>query len=244
MSTVPLSSIRSHVASQVKSGNEVDAYEDAAAVDVASWPVRAAVADGATESAFARLWARRLVDGVVASGVDTASALVRAVPTWQAAWADAVAERTPALPWYAEAKAAEGAFATLLTLTLAADGTWTAVAVGDCALFHLRGSTLRRAWPVDDPDAFDTRPALLPSRDRHALPTPLATSGDWQPGDAFCLATDAVAAWLLRTDPARALSFDDSLDDDSFASAVEAARREGVLRNDDATLVVLSLPED
>lgn len=221
-----------------KAGHTADEYEDAAALACDDWPAYAAVADGATESAFARIWAEQLAAGATDAGVTTAEALRAELPAWQTAWRGAVDARTDALPWYAAAKAADGAFATLLACTLHAEGTWQALSVGDCALFHVRDGALLASWPVDDADAFTNRPALLPSQPIAAVPDAETTSGRWQPGDVLVLATDAAAAWLLRTDPARALS----LTADAFADAVADARTTGTLRNDDTTLLRLHCP--
>lgn len=212
-----------------------DAPEDASAVRADTWPLRAAVADGATESAFAGRWAAVLVEGL--AGTDaTPDALTDALHGWQDQWAASV-RPTAKRSWYVEAKVREGAFAAVLGMELRAEGRWRAVAVGDCGLLHLRDGTLQRAWPTDDPDAFTNRPALLPSRSEGAVPSPEAATGTWATGDAFLLATDAVAAWLLRSDPARVLNWNA----DAFHDAVRAARDEGTLRNDDATLIVLKI---
>ncbi len=106
-----------------KGDASADAYEDAAHVRAEAWPVRAAVADGATESAFAGAWAERLACGVVEEDATTPEALRRAVPAWQAAWRDAVRERAAGRPWYVEAKAEEGALPTTLDRPLR-DGGW------------------------------------------------------------------------------------------------------------------------
>jgi hypothetical protein len=220
-----------------KAGHSDDEYEDAAAVRGEAWPVRAAVADGATESAFARSWARGLARGAVDAGVASPAALEAALPDWQAQWKGAVAGRLDDLPWYAEAKAGEGAFATLLGLAVRANGAYEAVAVGDCALLHVRGEALVRAWPLASADAFGTRPALLPSRPDRAVPAPEHLKAPWTAGDALLLASDAVAAWLLRTGAPRARHFEA----DGFRERVAAARADGTLRNDDCTLVVLTI---
>jgi hypothetical protein len=135
------------------------------------------------------------------------------------------------------AKAAEGAFATVLGLSLHADGRWRAVSVGDCCLFHVRGDALVRRWPFASPDDFTNRPALVPSRSDRRVPAPERTDGPWRPGDRFLLATDAVAAWLLHEEDAATRDWDP----DSFRAAVGRARDDGSLRNDDATLLVLDL---
>ncbi|MFB6272882.1 MAG: protein phosphatase 2C domain-containing protein [Salinibacter sp.] len=245
-------SVRSRILTMPKGGASMDEYEDAAAVQEGKWPVRAAVADGATESVFAESWAEILAEGL-SSIPATPEALVGALPDWQTDWTEARADRTDPLPWYGAAKAREGAFSTLLGLELRRDGRWRAVSVGDGLLLHLRGDALRRTWPHTSPDGFTSRPVLLPSRSDRPHPAPeecWATTGHWQGGDAFLLVTDAVGAWLLRAQqqespvddlpaPAAARTWSS----DAFRAAVTEARAEGHLRNDDSTLLVLELEE-
>lgn len=221
-----------------KGGASTDEYEDAAAVRKAAWPVRAAVADGATESAFARPWAETLAEGLCTIAV-TPDALLDALPDWRSRWVEAHADRTEELPWYGAAKTREGAFATLLGLELRRDGHWRAAGVGDGLLLHLREGAVQQTWPHAAPDEFTNRPALLASRPGPSNPEVedcRAVTGTWTKDDTFLLATDAVAAWLLRTDPEAARTWTA----DDFRAAVESARAEGVLRNDDSTLLVLT----
>ena len=222
-----------------KAGHEAAEYEDASDVQAdGALPFRAAVADGATESAFAGAWARQLVRGIVDEGVGDADAFTARLPGWQAAWAEAVGSRSAELPWYAAAKAEEGAFATLLGLTLHADASWHALAVGDGCLFHLRqGEPVGRPWPVDTAEAFGNHPALVPSRPGRPVPPVETRRGTWRRGDVFLLATDALAAWLIETGPAAARAFTP----DVFRQAVWQARAARHMRNDDVTLVMLEI---
>jgi hypothetical protein len=212
-------------------------YEDAAAVQAAAWPVRAAVADGATESVFAGDWARRLADGLAAADILDPAALRAVVRSARSDWASAVRERVADRPWHVRSKVEEGAFATVLALSVAADGRWAALSIGDCGLFHLHNGALRQAWPEDTAEAFTNRPTLVSSRPDRPVPSPDTITGTWAAGDVFVMATDAVAAWLLRTDPAAAPDRATA-----FAEAVRTARADGALRNDDATLLVLEMP--
>jgi hypothetical protein len=94
-----------------------------------------------------------------------------------------------------------------------------------------------RAWPLDDPDAFDDRPALLPSREAHAVPNVEEATGTWRPGDTLIAATDAVGQWLLRTNPTRLANSDK----ETMHAAIQAARSDGTLCNDDSTVVWMRL---
>lgn len=209
-----------------RAGHAEAEYEDAFAVAAVPGGLRVAVADGATETAFAKPWAQALAEAFV--GVDDAAAWA---PRARAAFAAGVAPRLAGLPWFAAAKAEEGAFAALLGVAIAADGTWQAWAVGDCCLLHWRAGVLCGSWPFTTPDAFTHRPLLLGSRPGDAPPW-RHRSGTWLPGDVLGLATDALAAWLLAARPPAPPA-------DAFHRHVEAARAARTLRNDDVTLVLV-----
>src|ERR1051326_4824454 len=92
-----------------KYGSTRAEYEDAMA-----WSRRQrrfAVADGASASAFARLWARLLVQAYVAGGLRAAN-LEHDLAPLQARWLADVEQRD--LPWYAAEQARRGAFAALV----------------------------------------------------------------------------------------------------------------------------------
>lgn len=231
--------VSSRILAVPKGGASTDEYEDAAAVREEAWPVRAAVADGATESAFARDWAETLAEGLCAIEI-APDTVVEGLADWQTAWKDRISDRVEGLPWYGGAKLREGAFATLLGLELRRTGRWRAVGVGDCLLVHLRENAIQQTWPYTAPNDFTNRPVLVPSRSGHSSPEAgdyRGATGTWRKGDTFLLATDAVAAWLLRTGPGAARTWTA----DDFREAVDAARAEGVLRNDDSTLLALTL---
>lgn len=222
-----------------KSGHASHEYEDAFAVsglDTVQSPAdsrtfRAAVADGATESAFSGPWASRLAASFVQHG-----SLESAVPDLRQSFKRRAQRR---LPWYLEAKIEEGAHAAVLGLEIHGDETgriWRATAVGDCCLFHVSSGGDAATWPLDSPSAFNDTPALISSSADDPLPTFLASSGTWQVGDAFILATDALAAWLMSVGPAALLNGEHAFDD-----MVRDARADGRMRDDDVTAVTAEL---
>lgn len=231
--------VRSSLLWEVKEGHRLEEYEDAAAVGREGGPLlRAAVADGATESAFAGPWANHLVRGFAEEGAVHPATFRDRLTRWQERCRQAIDRRVQEeLPWYAEAKAREGAFAAFLGLVLQPDRSWGAVSVGDCCLFQLRDRELLVQWPVETPDHFTYRPALLSSRQADAADRLARESGQWHAGDVFVLATDALAAWLMCRHPAELLA----LEADTFQEVVAVARREGTLRNDDVTALILQV---
>ena len=171
-----------------KAGNSDADYEDAFAMAKDS----VAIADGATESSFARAWARALVQGF--TSIDAADAeseagdealreppapadtVRRRIAPLQRAWHEQIA--WDRLPWFAEDKARSGAFAALLTFRFTASasplmpsaedaalgsGRWRALAIGDSCMFQIRDDALLVAFPLEQAEQFNSRPVLLSS---------------------------------------------------------------------------------
>ena len=226
--------LRWHAFHTPKRGNAPEEYEDAYAGD----PVRGrfAVADGASESSFVAEWARLLVEGFVNAEKS---------PWRELEWMGAQRQRWAAdidarpLPWYAEDKREQGAYATLLGIgfrrpTDAQPGVWRALAVGDSCLFRLRDGHLRQSFPLTHSSDFGNQPPLLGSRGRSADTPEKAVrriGGKWRRGDRFLLMTDALAEWTLRrsqedkhpTEEIAAL-LDGESPPDAFAAWVEERR--------------------
>jgi hypothetical protein len=243
---------------QPKAGNRLDEYEDA------FWPPRTinrtinrsgktggrfrfAVADGATETSFAGLWARRLVraygDGCFAAG-DWLDQLRRE----QAAWYAEVLQKP--LPWYAEEKVRSGAFAALLGLELVSSGSWRSWAVGDCCLLQWRAGALVAAFPALHAAFFTSRPFLVPSNSAHnaGLMQEVSTAnGAWQPGDRFALVSDALGHWLWEQLEANAPPWplleelQRAGQQRTFAQWIDSLRAESGLRNDDVTALLVAV---
>jgi hypothetical protein len=229
-----------------KLGHTDEEYEDAWAADPASG--RFAVADGASESSFAALWARLLTEGFLAARRprDLAGWLDEARQGWSAAVMGLE------LPWYAEIKRDEGAFATLLGLrirrpTRSRAGRWQAVAVGDSCLVRVRNRRSVGTFPLRHSSNFGNQPALLGSRSR-TVPPAQRCSGSLQPGDRLFLMTDALAQWFMRSHEQGARPWEEmtpllssAQPEAAFASWIDGLRSGGVLHNDDVTLLSIEL---
>jgi hypothetical protein len=206
-----------------------------------------AVADGATESLFSGVWARLLAGAFARATVPDAAGLLAILPSLQQQWHQHVGGKP--LPWYAEEKLREGAFATLLGVRLRPGG-WDALAVGDSCLFQVRQGALLRSFPLEQSAAFGSAPFLLstqaPQNGRVAAHVRTA-SGDLREGDTLLLMTDALACWFLAeherggtpwttlpapgTEEGRA----------AFEALTARLRAEKAMRNDDVTLLQLSV---
>ena len=231
------------VFSMPKHGNSNEEYEDACAVNAVQG--RFAIADGAAESSFAALWARLLVDEFVKP--QTALAWSEWLPGLQERWAAAVDHQQ--LPWYAETKVQQGAFATFLGVVIEPN-CWRAVAVGDSCLFHLRDGNLRHAFPVQRSQEFTTAPWLIGSRGFNStsmMKKEMRLEDDWRPGDRLWLMTDALAQWFLQKLEEDRQSWRDlaglleELDPAAeFAALVNWSRECHSLRNDDVTWLTVA----
>lgn len=212
----------------------------------------AAVSDGASNNFESRLWARLLAQAFVQR--PPAEWTRRQVLDWVGSVA---AEWSESIPWqdltvFEEAKAALGSAATLVGLRLesssrlADEGTWRCLAWGDSCLFQITQGRLVTKLPLAKSADFDIHPPLLSTRRENSeltIDQLITDSGEWHAGDTFYLLTDAIAAWfLLDTEqggsPWETLS---SLDKRSFASFVNDARAQKLMRNDDVTVVTLNL---
>jgi len=219
---------------------------------------RFAVADGATGSVFSGTWAHQLVKLYVAKGPRRPETLRKWVEREVRAWLACVSRSD--LPWYAVNKVNEGAFAALVGLSLLrgdlGGGSWTALAVGDSCLFQLRDGALVTRFPVAASEALGYHPWLLSTRaDKNATiwerGDELRRTGDWQPGDSFLMMTDALAHWFLRQvevdeKPWHTLSdlvTASALDRTAFLNWIEELRDAKQLRNDDVTLLIVSVEE-
>jgi hypothetical protein len=234
-------------ASRPKTGHRADENEDA--VGAHSTAGRFVVADGASEGWASGAWAKHLVGCYARTPPEPATFadwLADARRTWTEP--PAAADQ----PWYAQAKQAEGAFATLVGVEVrpAKSGSglrWKAVAVGDSCLLHVRHGAAVESFPLTRPEQFDTTPPLIPSSDKRQAPSPDWLAGTAAPGDTLLLATDAVAAALLATPDAAAAVvrrvIPHLVDATSGRRAVvDFLTTLRLPRDDDATLLVLHVP--
>jgi len=196
-----------------KAGSSLREWEDGAAAEAGDLRYgpnpRFALAVGATEAYDSIHWVERLLDSFMGSAG-------RAVPpldhdsmrTWlERAQHDWTTAPRNFANFFEERKFAEGSFATFLGCEIGrmADGrfTWSAVALGDTVLFHVRDGRLVEQFPAlraEDfgitPDGVHTRAEALPlMMDQLQIKTGGAALA---PGDRLFLATDALADWIVR----------------------------------------------
>lgn len=237
-----------------KKGNTDDEYEDAACpaehTEVETGEFRCAVADGATETSFSRLWAKLLVDGWVEQSERG---------ELKKKWAEGITQKE--LPWYAEQKAESGAYAALLGVVIrdgdstAGGGEWEAEALGDCCLMLVRDSQVVEQFPLTESEQFNSSPVLLSSNADEsetevAEETLLKMSGTWEPGDIIYLMSDAIARWAYKRHEEHGdapLWLKGMTSQEQLAELAEVQRglldaeSRPLLRNDDVTLMKVEL---
>lgn len=244
-----------------KSGNTTDEYEDAFYPardgEYGGTEARFAVADGASEGMLSGQWAQILVRSycrMVGPG-DLSALLKRAQQSWQEwrqHYLDERARQDRPVQWFEEPGLEKGAFSTLLGLTLSEGdgaGRWEALALGDSCLFQIRAGDLMAAVPIDDAQAFGSRPYLIashPARNNGLLDFVHYAGGTWESGDQFYLMTDALAHWFMTACeadavPWRTLQAAATSAAPAFQTWIASLKMDHLIRNDDVTLLCLEV---
>lgn len=166
--------------------------------------VRFAVADGATSSLRAGVWAQELARRYCQCGLPERR-LREVISRARRRWCHAAAQA--ANDWVQRALLRAGAGATLAGIMIRdadfyqeqGDGLWSTLIVGDCACFQIRDDRLVIALPSTSRRALPIRPFMVmtESSKNAALPI-LRRRGFWVSGDTFYLMSDALARWFLR----------------------------------------------
>lgn len=215
----------------------------------------AALADGVASSLFARAWARILTEAAIDETPDPGNRdnfdcwVRRCRETWTSRI------DVSRLAWFQKAKLRDGAFATLLSISLVppveeteamgtSSGRLRGFAVGDSCLFLVRDGKTVRTFPLENASQLEARPMALGSIDlKHdALVEFSRLDDECFPGDLVVLVSDAVAEWALRQreagTPVDWERFWDMPEED-WQRNVMALRDERQMRYDDTTMILL-----
>ncbi|MGE3818845.1 MAG: hypothetical protein AB7I30_05375 [Isosphaeraceae bacterium] len=232
-----------------KRGNSENEWEDGYVAD----PERGtlAIADGASDGVFTRHWVRQLLSGYCQRPVplNDPAATSAWISVERRGWLEAI--DYPSLRWSLQRKVDRScAAATFLGFQIepTQDGEpvgWSAWAVGDVCLFHVRDGELTSWFPVENSSAFGTTPDLYQSKPIRPTPVAAERRGDLLPEDMILFATDALACRILSAveqgDPPDWRALWDT-DQESWLAQIERDRDAGLIVNDDCTLVLLRLP--
>lgn len=226
------------LATHQKAGRDPDENDDRAVGGTGS---RFALADGASTTARAEIWAEILVFAYAIKGVDILEpSVLESLRSdwWQRANKDD-------LPWYAQAKLQRGGAATFVGVEIDfAEQRYRALAIGDACLLHIRDGKVITAGPLDHPRQFGRYPSLITTQaqdDSHRAAL-WEHRGRYMSGDQLVLASDGLAKYLLeRHCCGTAIDVATIPDDDNdFRAWVADARRDG-MDNDDTTICTVQL---
>ncbi len=238
-----------------KRGNTPDENEDAFFAPLRSdfnleYPVKFAVADGATESAFAKEWADLLVVyyGNQSCNIETLPAMLSQAT---ASWKERIG--SVELPWYAQEKLQYGAYSSLLGVEFdLLNGSFTAMAIGDSNLFRVRGNHVL-AFPITNSADFNNSPLLVSTKshiESSFVENFKFETSTIEKDDIFILATDAISAWFLSESETSNSPWKTLLNltppslsgytEVDFNNWINNLRDEKRLKNDDTTLIVIS----
>jgi hypothetical protein len=240
-----------------KRGNSIDEYEDAYAIDTVETEsniVRIAVADGASEGFFSKIWADILVKNFHRKKITTMSAFLEHCnedwKIWKSQYLEGRQASDRPIQWFEEDGIRRGAYSTFLGLNIKRDDSqWQAIAIGDTCLFHIRNGALIQSFPLCDSISFNNSPILLSSENpltNEIMDAIVLETGSYREGDCFFLMTDALSAWVLQEFENGNDPIDEILGintQDEFAAFIDTLRTENHLHNDDVTLVTMWMDE-
>ncbi|MCY4560259.1 MAG: hypothetical protein OXF79_28660 [Chloroflexi bacterium] len=212
--------------------------------------VIAAIADGATDSAFAARWAQELTQLFVECPPANEEGLLSYICEWLKPAQDAWHESVPwdRVPWHGIDKARRGAVATFLGITIesADDGQLKlqSIAVGDCELIIIDSENqVTMKFPVAEASEFNNRPDLIcsnPNGNQGIDGQVKRATASIGVNDQVILTTDAMAEWLLREELSPAMYRQIAqMDDAAFAAWLQSERDNGRIKNDDTTIAII-----
>jgi hypothetical protein len=225
-----------------KAGTPASDWEDGAAYSPSSgW---FAVTDGASTGGKSREWAYSLARAFIQD---------RPVEVFQdpgvfLSWIKSVRTRfepdsdefpaSRAPDWVRSASAARGSHATFLG-GIVEPHQVTAIAAGDCCLFHLGVDRRAASFPITTAEDFGTAPLLVSSNDDNDLALAAGLrlyQAKIAPDDVLLAASDALAQWLLATRDDGVWDVLSEIGQVGFLQLCRDLRDAGQMKNDDVTL--------
>ncbi len=222
--------------------------------------IKIALADGASDAFESRLWSLALVNAFVQMPLKMSYEIgeqSEEIQQWlefpMQTWKNGIP--WDKLPYYAIEKARRGAFSTFLGVNFRYPSNkknifnWHAIALGDSCFFQIRKDELIVKFPINRSEDFDNYPSLISNQhdyNLNSLKNLRIITGDCIPGDLFITATDALAAWFLEqleigNQPWHELM---ELNQEKFSELVTNLRQMKNIRNDDMTLMIVSIEND
>jgi hypothetical protein len=216
------------------------------------------VADGASEGIFSKLWADLLTIHIVKDNLKLEDFKnVEHFKEWvkgiQEEWKKEILERYQVenLPWYAKNKLRQiGACSTLLALEFNMDKheqlRWNALSIGDVCLFKIVANNLVLSFPISKSTDFSNFPPSISSKFISTIneKSIAFSEGEFRRGETLILATDAFSQWFLKMyeNGEKPWSFLSAIKNDKdFRKLINRYRDLGEMRNDDVTVVLITI---
>lgn len=217
-----------------------------------------ALSDGAGSSLYPGQWAEILVKSFCHGAANPIATIRQSEQEWikpaQEQWRQYYLEKlkSPKRKWWEGGSQLKACgFATFLGLSLSSNiekGQWQAVAVGDSCLFKLEKKTDNLfVFPIKTAQSFKRTTQCFASLPEYSSFPPQFAEGDYEAGDIFLLATDALSHWLLSDYEHQGEDWKKwfelkSLPD--FTSGVAQLRQQKRLDNDDTTMVAIAIRQE
>jgi hypothetical protein len=214
-----------------------------------------AMADGATSSSFSKLWANLLVKESSLSH-NLQKDFIQTLNSARMTWRNELSQKD--LPWPAVIKVRQGSFSTLLWFNIwnksslfsanigSSNRGWAANAVGDTCLFQVVKGKFVSTFPMTQANQFSNTPDLISTnlayqRSNHS------TSGTWQRGDHFLIASDALSEWMIRNLESNSITWQTISENLTslvrYQTWIRSLRRQAQIKNDDTSLIALSVDD-
>ena len=168
-----------------------------------------AIADGVSRSFFPDIWSRLIVHHFCEAGHETLDRLFEAndIASWlsplQEYWRQIVAEeieisgRPELRNRLLKRDSAATTFVGVQIYPYQDIGTWRSIIVGDSILMHIRNNQLLESHIKNHPSQFNSFPDAIKSYPGDQFDRVRIVVGEWEQGDEFILATDAIGHWML-----------------------------------------------
>lgn len=237
-----------------KVGNSANENEDNVLVpsisELESEPIiKFAISDGATESSFSKEWSDLLVSCYKDKPFDLTN-LPLTINAISEAWQSITSAIE--LPWYAQQKLENGAFATFLGITLnLEEQTFDSVSIGDCTLFQVRNNKLINSFPLTSFEDFGNTPSLFATNSKFQSDFSKSVkylTGLVESGDLLILASDALAMWIFKRlnqgespwlSLLTLLNYEDYQTD--FSNWTFNKIKENEMKNDDISVILINI---
>jgi len=233
-----------------KAGNTNDECEDAYSIKNTRRSLKVFVADGATESSFAKEWANLLTADLKTIKSFSLTNIVKRLPKIRNEWKEQVSKRP--LPWYAEIKLEKGAFSTIIGLRINyKKSSFNCFSIGDCCTFHLRNDEILVSFPIEDEIEFSNNPFLVSTKidddDKIAKHFRELKNQKIRKGDYLFVMSDALACWFISKTKTNdkpwniLIGFTEDSSNKSFEKWLKRIRDEKEIKNDDTTLLTIEI---